>query len=66
MQETPLPLLLTPEQAAERLGVRRTKIYELIRAGDLESVKVGRLRRVPADALTDYVESLRKEKKSDA
>lgn len=66
MQETPLPLLLTPEQAAGRLGVRRTKIYELIRSGDLESVKVGRLRRVPADALTDYVESLRKEKKADA
>lgn len=65
MQETTL-LLLTPEQAAERLGIGRSKVYELIGTGELESVKVGRLRRVPVDALTTFVEHLRKEKKSDA
>lgn len=64
MQETPL-LLLTPEQAAERLGVGRSKVYELIGTGELESVKIGRLRRVPVDALTTFVESLRKAKVSD-
>lgn len=53
------PLLLTPEVAAERLSCGRTKVYELIRTGALESVKVGRLRRVPVDALNAYVESLR-------
>lgn len=53
------PLLLTPEVAAERLSCGRTKIYELLRSGELESVKVGRLRRVPVDALNAYVESLR-------
>jgi len=64
MQETPL-LLLTPEQAAERLGIGRSKVYELIGTGELESVKIGRLRRVPVDALTAFVEHLRKEKASE-
>lgn len=63
MWETLEPLLLTPEQAAERLGIGRTKTYELIRAGELESVKVGRLRRVPVDALAAYVASLRRTRK---
>lgn len=63
MQET--PLLLTPEQAAEQLGVGRSKVYELIGTGELESVKIGRLRRVPADAPRAYVESLRKAKASE-
>lgn len=58
------PLLLTPEVAAERLSCGRTKVYELIRTGALESVKVGRLRRVPVDALNAYVASLRR-KESD-
>lgn len=59
MQDT--PLLLTPERAADRLEVGRTKIYELMASGDIESVKVGRLRRVPAAALQEYVERLRGE-----
>lgn len=63
MQET--TLLLTPEQAAERLGIGRSKVYELIGTGELESVKIGRLRRVPVDALTTFVEHLRKEKASE-
>lgn len=58
-------LLLTPEQAAERLGIGRSKVYELIGTGELESVKIGRLRRVPVDALTAFVESLRKAKASE-
>lgn len=54
-------VLLTPEVAAERLACGRTKIYELIRSGDLESVKVGRLRRIPEDALAAYVAKLREQ-----
>ncbi|MHB1431408.1 MAG: helix-turn-helix domain-containing protein [Streptosporangiaceae bacterium] len=55
----PAALLLTVEEAARRLRVGRTLIYRLIASGDLESVKVGRLRRVPADCLPAYVASLR-------
>jgi excisionase family DNA binding protein len=52
-------LLLTPEAAAEIIGVGRTKLYELLRVGAIESVRIGRARRVPADALHDYVTRLR-------
>lgn len=48
-------LLLTPEDAATRLSLSRTMVYELIRNGELRSVKIGRARRVPVDALGEYV-----------
>lgn len=51
-------LLLTPEEAAETIGVSRSKIYELLRRGAIPSVKIGALRRVPLSALEQYVESL--------
>jgi excisionase family DNA binding protein len=50
--------LLTVEQAAERLSIGRTSMFALLKAGDIESVKVGRLRRIPADALDRYVSRL--------
>ncbi|MEV5560999.1 helix-turn-helix domain-containing protein [Nonomuraea wenchangensis] len=52
------PLLLRPEEAAEHLGIGRTKVYELIRSGALRSVRIGTLRRVPATALTEFVTHL--------
>lgn len=51
--------LLTPEQAARVLGIGRSKVYELILAGSLGSVKIGACRRVPADAIDTFVASLR-------
>jgi excisionase family DNA binding protein len=55
----PPPLLVTPEQAASRLAICRTKVYELLRRGELESVRIGTSRRIPAAALTEYVQRLR-------
>jgi len=52
-------LLLTPEEAAEALSICRTTVYALLRAGALDSVRIGSSRRVPADALTAYIETLR-------
>jgi excisionase family DNA binding protein len=54
-------LLLTPEAAAEIIGVGRTKLYELLRSGAIESVRIGRARRIPADALEGYVSQLRED-----
>ncbi|MGH2670266.1 MAG: helix-turn-helix domain-containing protein [bacterium] len=51
-------LLFTPEEAAERLSVGRSKIYELIGDGRLRSVRLGGSRRIPAVALVDFVASL--------
>jgi excisionase family DNA binding protein len=55
----PTLVLLTVEEAARRLRIGRTLCYRLIGSGELESVPVGRLRRVPADAVNDYVARLR-------
>ncbi len=52
------PLLLTVVQVARLLAVGRTTVYELIRTGDLRTVKIGRARRIPLSALTDYVDRL--------
>jgi excisionase family DNA binding protein len=52
-------LVLTVEEAAERLGIGRTLMYALVKAGAVESICIGRLRRIPADALEAYVEGLR-------
>lgn len=57
---TPGPrLVLTIEEAAQRLGIGRTLMYALVSAGEVESVRIGRLRRVPVGALDSYVTSLR-------
>lgn len=53
------PLLLTAEEAARLLGIGRTKMFKLIGGGDVESVTIGRHRRVPTEALKDYVQRLR-------
>jgi excisionase family DNA binding protein len=58
-------LLITPEEAARRLSIDRTKCYELIDIGIIPSVKIGRLRRVIAAELPSVVERLRQEDKHD-
>lgn len=52
-------LLYRPEEAAELCSLGRTSIYAAIRSGRLESVRIGSARRIPADALERFVESLR-------
>jgi excisionase family DNA binding protein len=51
-------LLLRPIEAAEQLGIGRTKVYELMASGELRSVKIGAARRVSATALADFVAAL--------
>jgi excisionase family DNA binding protein len=54
-------LLLTPTEAAEALGISRSKLYELMRAGLVESVLIGTARRIPADAPAAYIAALREQ-----
>jgi excisionase family DNA binding protein len=54
-------VLLRPEEVAARLGIGRSVAYELIASGELESIKIGRSRRVPVRALDAFVEARRKE-----
>ena len=51
-------LLLSPTEAAAHLSVGRSKIYELIRLGQVRSVKVGGCRRIPRSALAEFVSGL--------
>lgn len=53
--------LLTVEEAAERLSLGRTCVYALLKGGHLSSVRVGRLRRIPADSLEAYVSNLQRQ-----
>jgi excisionase family DNA binding protein len=55
----PIRLVLTIEQAARRLGIGRTLMYSLVMDGEIESVTIGRLRRIPVECLTEYVNKLR-------
>ena len=59
-------LLLRVEEAAEILGLSRSFVYVLMRSRDLESVTIGRSRRIPIDSLHDYVARLRSEASADA
>ena len=52
-------VLLTVEEAAERLRIGRTSMYRLVSTGVIETVTVGRLRRVPSECLAEYVARLR-------
>ncbi|GHF10556.1 helix-turn-helix domain-containing protein [Amycolatopsis deserti] len=45
-------------EAMRLLSMSRSVIYEQIRAGRLRSVKQGRARLIPAQAISDYVQLL--------
>jgi len=49
-------LLLRIPEAAERLGLSRSTVYELIAAGELSVIRYGRAVRVPVSQLTAWVE----------
>lgn len=51
-------LLLTLDVAADQLSVSRSTVYKLINDGVLRSVKVGKRRMIPADALPEYVQTV--------
>ncbi|WP_030606305.1 helix-turn-helix domain-containing protein [Streptomyces achromogenes] len=54
-------ILYPTNEVAEQLGVGLTTAKALIKSGELRSVKIGRARRVPADALHEYVQQLDRE-----
>ena len=52
------PLLFSAEEVARILHIGRGKVYDLMRSGDLRSVKVGGCRRISAFALRDFVRNI--------
>ena len=50
-------MLLRVGEAAECLGISRSKCYELIASGDLPSIKLGQSVRIPLKDLLVHIES---------
>jgi excisionase family DNA binding protein len=48
-------ILLTVNEAAARLAIGRTSLYELISRRELRTVKIGRARRVPESAVDELI-----------
>lgn len=46
------------EEGAQHIRVSRSKMFELLKSGEIRSVKIGRSRRIPAAALDEYVARL--------
>lgn len=51
----PDPLLLTVNEVCSRLHLGRCTVYNLIASGKLRSFKVGKARRIPSEALAEYI-----------
>lgn len=51
--------LLKVDEVATRLAIGRTLIYDLMGAGELPFIKVGRTRRIVADDLEAFIERSR-------
>jgi excisionase family DNA binding protein len=49
-------LLLRPVEVAERIGVARSRAYELIHAGVIPSIRIGASIRVPVAALKAWID----------
>ncbi len=52
-------LLYSVPEAGRLLGVGRTYIFRLIASGEIESIKLGKLRKIPRDALGRYIDRQR-------
>jgi excisionase family DNA binding protein len=50
-------LLFRPSEAAEAIGIGRSKMYELLASGELPSIRIGGSIRVPVDALRAWIAS---------
>ncbi len=52
---TPEPICVRVNEAARMIGVGSTKLYELIAAGEVDTVKLGKATRITTASLHDLV-----------
>ena len=50
-----LPLVLKVEDLMPVLSIGRNTAYELVRSGQIRSIRVGRQIRVPKEAVVEYL-----------
>jgi excisionase family DNA binding protein len=53
-----IPFLFDIPSTAKILSISRTAVYKLIRDGELQTVRVGRARRISRKQLDDYISRL--------
>lgn len=54
-----MKMLMKVAEAADQLSLSRSKVYELIAAGDIAVIKVGKSARIEAQELERFVARLR-------
>ncbi len=52
----PKLILYTVEQFCEATGIGRTKVFELMGSGELETIRIGRCRRIPVSAAMRWID----------
>lgn len=50
--------LLSVEEAAARAGIARSRLYLLMREGEVDSIRLGRRRLIPLEAIDGFVDRL--------
>jgi len=50
-----LPLTLRVEDLMPILGIGRNTAYELVRSGQIRSIRIGRQLRIPKEAVQEYL-----------
>ena len=55
----PAPITVRIPQAIAMIGLSRSKLYEFIKAGDIEVIKVGRSTLIPVDSLQQFIAARR-------
>ena len=53
------PICVRVNDAARMIGVGRTKLYELISSGEVETIKIGNATRVTTASLHELVKQMR-------
>lgn len=52
-----LPLLLAPDEVGKLLSLSRPKVCDMVRRGEIPSVRIGRSLRIPRDPLLAWIEN---------
>lgn len=53
-----LPVVLSVQQLADVLQIGRNSAYDLVKSGQIRSIRIGRTIRIPQSALFDYLNQL--------
>ncbi|WP_367133242.1 helix-turn-helix domain-containing protein [Saccharothrix sp. HUAS TT1] len=53
--DKPRPIVLTVKEACQVLRISRWTLYDLIRARAIETITIGRSRRIPVCSVSNYI-----------